>query len=176
MNTLRTWKLFSRTLDANIFLPSSEYSEAQGLYVISVVQIADIGVRNKKKKVFVGESVDENKQGQPENFSNSYEVSNSCGRWRELKKMKMCTKITSKLTVIAEKADEVEKQIWNLTAVLLDQLPGQALWSSMNISRFSIPWTWRRICSPFQKIICTHFFFPFEREWLSNVDEMQVQQ
>lgn len=43
--------------------------------------------------------------------------------------MRTCTKITLKLTVTAKEADEVEKQIQNLSAVLLDQPPGQATWN-----------------------------------------------
>lgn len=46
-----------------------------------------------------------------------------------MKKMRSCTKITLKLTVIAEEADEVEKQIQNLSVVLLEQPPGQAIWN-----------------------------------------------
>lgn len=50
-------------------------------------------------------------------------------RWQELKKMSICTKISLKLTVIAKEEDEVEKQIQNLSTVLLDQPPGQGTWN-----------------------------------------------
>ena len=68
VNTVRTWKLFSRKSDADTFLSISEYSKAKGLYGVSVVLMADFGVKKKKMYWWEKASMKIKKKGNLEAF------------------------------------------------------------------------------------------------------------